>query len=333
MPVGRGVNVGGSAGVGTACEAQAMRSPEVDPHNKRLAIPSHTNSLTPGFRQVSLASTSTGIVAPLHPVPSMRPAFEESIIDADNLGLETGVSLTYKQRSRYHRLRKVVAQIAFGMYLLHGGLAKSDSTVVRILQDHIDDIDQFLSSITTAFESATIEITARLQHLHVPLDHVGGVAQVFDKMLENKHFCGQMVERNEKIDYMVETTAITLRRSMRDLREGLGAVDELAKYLLELRDGWKGNLVSVYAAMTHNTELWFRCCVSLQKKGTKLGERVDQLRAMVREIERRTGVTCRRQRVCHFTLCRCFMDANTVSVNTRRRARLSQYFVACGIGQ
>ena len=105
--------------------------------------------------------------------------------------------------------------------------------------------------------------------------------------------------RNERVDYMVHQTANALQASLVDVGEGLAAVDELAKYLLELRDGWsQPNLARVYMAMTHNVELWFRCCVGLQMKGTKLGEKLNLLKSVVHEIERRTGDASRRHKVC-----------------------------------
>jgi hypothetical protein len=114
-------------------------------------------------------------------------------------------------QQQHHRLHKLVAQIAFGLYLLPDGLARSDSAVVRILQGHINDMDEFLSTTTA--------------------DETGGgiVADVFDKMLESREFRREMTERNEKGDFVIQRTTVALKTSLRDVREGLAAVVELAK--------------------------------------------------------------------------------------------------------
>jgi hypothetical protein len=230
----------------------------------------------------------------------MRAAFEESVIESDG-ARSSGLESSRRGRRRvqqHHRLHKLVAQIAFGLYLLHDGLAKSDSAVVRILQAHINDMDEFLSTTTADFETRSRDITARLGHLQVPLDENGGVADVFDKMLESREFRREMTERNEKVDFVIQRTTVSLQTSLRDVREGLAAVDELAKYLLELKDGWrKINLVRVYTAMSHNVAMWFRCCVGLQMKGARLGEKLNQLQSVVHEIERRTGAASRKYKV------------------------------------
>lgn len=234
--------------------------------------------------------------APRHPVPSMRAAFEESVIESDGTR-SSGMNSSSRRRRRmkHHRLRKLVAQIAFGLYLLHDGLAKSDAAVVRILQGHINDMDEFLSVTTADFEAAKRDISARLRHLQVPLDEKGGVADVFDKMLESREFRREMMGRNELVDLVVQRTTAALQASLRDVREGLAAVDELAKYLLELHDGWrKDDLKRVYTAMTHNVALWFRCCVGLQMKGARLGTKLNQLQAVVHEIEQRTAAASRK---------------------------------------
>jgi hypothetical protein len=240
----------------------------------------------------------------------MRAAFEESVIESDGARRSSGSGMDSSRRQRrgrrrpgqqqHHRLHKLVAQIAFGLYLLHDGLAKSDSAVVRILQGHINDMDEFLSTTTADFAACSRDITARLAHLQVPLDETGGgiVADVFDKMLESREFRREMTERNEKVDFVIQRTTVALQTSLRDVREGLAAVDELAKYLLELKDGWrKPNLNRVYSAMSHNVALWFRCCVGLQMKGARLGEKLNQLQAVVQEIERRTAAASRKYKV------------------------------------
>ncbi|KAI5791051.1 hypothetical protein FPQ18DRAFT_33500 [Pyronema domesticum] len=237
------------------------------------------------------SSGGSGIVAPRHPVASMRAAFEESVAEADGGPGSNGNSSSTLSTG-------TGAQIAFGLYLLHDGLAKSDGAVVRILQGHINDMDQFLSNTTTMLDASTEDITRRLQNLQVPLDEFGGISDAFDKMLESREFRKEILERNERVETVERQTTAALQTTIRDLREGLVAVDELAKYLLDLKEGWrKLNLVRVYAAMTHNCELWFRCCLGLQLKAARLAEKLSQLQAVGGEIEKRVASAARRMPV------------------------------------
>lgn len=236
----------------------------------------------------------------------MQAAFEESIID---LKIDTGNSSdgtsspsswkwkTRHHHSEHHRLLKLVSQIAFGIHLLHARLAKSDPEVVRILQNHVDDMDFFVASTTSDFDVAKSDIGQRLKHLRVPLDS-GRASEVFDEMLQNREFRLDIVKGNENVEYVISRTVVGMNSALIDVREGLSAVDELAKYLLSLKRGWENlNLVKVYAAMTFNVEQWFRGLVALQTKGMSLREDLEQLRRVVREVERRTGIASRKNKV------------------------------------
>lgn len=245
----------------------------------------------------------------------MQAAFEESIID---LKTDTGSnsdgtaspsswkSNTRHHHSKNHRLLKLVSQIAFGIHLLHARLAKSDPEVVRILQNHVDDMDFFVASTTSDFDQAKSDIGQRLRNLRVPLDS-GRASEVFDEMLQNREFRLDIVKGNENVEYVISRTAAGMNSALIDVREGLSAVDELAKYLLSLKKGWENlNLVKVYAAMTFNVEQWFRGLVALQKKGLGLREDLEQLRRVVREVERRTGIASRKHKVGFSDLQRKF---------------------------
>ncbi|PWW78185.1 hypothetical protein C7212DRAFT_358216 [Tuber magnatum] len=256
-----------------------------------------------GTRDHRRTSTSPPPV-PRHPVLSMQAAFEESIRDLQ-IGAqdsEAGSSPRGRKRQQrnkeceHHRLSKVVSQIAFGIHLLHGRLAKSDSEVVRILQSHVNDMDEFISRNTRDFDLAKSDISQRLKHLRVPLDSEPASA-AFDSMLESREFRLQILEGNENVEYVVERTMAAMTRALKDVAEGLAAVDDLAKYLLGLKEGWKGsNLVRVYAAMTFNVEQWFRGLVALQTKSVGLKEELVQLKGVLGEIERRTGIASRKNK-------------------------------------
>jgi hypothetical protein len=258
--------------------------------------------------------------APRHPVPSMQAAFEESILDLEedagtsasaSSSSGAGYSSSSSQGSRsrqghrhseHHRLLKLVSQIAFGIHLLHARLAKSDPEVVRILQSHVNDMDFFVSSTTNDFEMAKSDIRQRLKHLRVPID-TGRASDVFDQMLGDREFRLEIVKGNENVEYVISRTTVAMKSALVDVREGLSAVDELAKYLLSLKKGWKNtDLIRVYTAMTVNVEQWFTGLVGLQTKGAGLKEDIGQLRRVVREIEQRTGEASRRNKVRFYPL-------------------------------
>ncbi|KAF8417878.1 hypothetical protein EV426DRAFT_706628 [Tirmania nivea] len=238
---------------------------------------------------------------PLHPVPSMQAAFEESMYEqghpppeainpyAISSTLPNSISISAAFKPKYHPLTKLVSQITFGIHLLHKRLAKSDSEVVRILQAHVNDMDNFLSTTTRDFDAARSDISTRIKNLKVPLE-AGPASDVFENMLKEPGFRVQIMEGNKKVDFVIKRTAKAMNRALEDVGEGLRAVDELAKYLLTLKTGWRNaNLMRVYGAMTHNVEGWFRCFVGLQMKGQVLGERLNALKMVVWEIERRCG--------------------------------------------
>lgn len=158
-------------------------------------------------------------------------------------------------------------------------------------------MDFFIAATASDFELARSDIGQRLKHLRIPLDS-GRASEVFDQMLENREFRLEIVKGNENVEYVISRTAAAMKSALVDVKEGLSAVDELAKYLLGLKKGWKNtNLIRVYAAMTLNVEQWFRGLVLLQTKGTGLKEDLEQLRRVVREIEQRTGAASRKNRV------------------------------------
>jgi hypothetical protein len=241
----------------------------------------------------SIASEAAGGFTPTHPVPSLRAAFEESVLEAEGGeggGNTGGDEDKGYRRPQHHALRKLVAQIAFGMYLLHDRLAKSDSVVVRIVQGHINDMDEFLADTSSDFELANADIMSRLEHLQIPLS--GGTSDVFAQMLESRQFRGEMVECCHKIRFIVTRTKNAVQLSLKDVAECMSAVDELAKYLLDLNSGgWRGSSLSrVYTTMERNVQTWFRCCIGLRMKGENLEDNLNKLKKVVHEIDRRTAL-------------------------------------------
>lgn len=282
-----------------------------------------TRVVTPSPSMHSLVSDTTasasGPRTPVHPVASMRGAFAESILDQDFIP-STPVdpnAPNSRPRPRYHRLRKLVAQLAFGLYLLHKRLAKSDAEVVRIVQGHVSDMEVFLSTTGNAFDLAISDIGARTRALKVALQ---AAPDVLEKLLHTRSFRRQMVDRNERIAFVVLQTTTAMNAALDDIREGLAAVDELAKYLLDLRrprrstagggdrDGQtppppSASLLRVYSAIAANVEAWFARFLELKGRAKALARELTACARVLHEMERRTGVASRKHKVSIIRLC------------------------------
>ncbi|KAL8670369.1 MAG: hypothetical protein Q9168_005085 [Polycauliona sp. 1 TL-2023] len=261
---------------------------------------------------------------PVHPVPQMQGAFEESMMetlneseDPDSLDrISTADSVSrrkmlleqneyqrtvagrWKQRpgEQFHPLWKLVAQISFGMHLLQQGLAKSDEEVIKILQTHVDEIDGFLERTTEDFDLAQGDIDERVRYLKLPLEH----GSVFDTMLNDRNFRTAIVEGNEKIEHIIDRTAAAMNDSLKDVQKGLDATRELAKYLTRVDKQWDERTEehdSVYLAMIGNTEGWTRAFLTLQSKGNALRRALVQLGGIVAEMQRRAGAASRKNLV------------------------------------
>ncbi|KAI9792984.1 MAG: hypothetical protein M1833_000971 [Piccolia ochrophora] len=258
---------------------------------------------------------------PAHPVPGMQGAFEESMVETER---EQGGSsrkpmvgkadpatrrrvlleqrdheethaAQWKQKpgERYHPLWKLVAQIAFGLHLLQQGLAKSDHDVIKILQTHVNEIDEFLETTTEDFDLAMSDIDERIRCLKLPLEH----DEIFDVMLEDRKFRMQIVDGNEKIEHIVSRTASAMNDALRDVHHGLEATKELGRYLMNLEREWldkNEDQEDVYNAMTGNAEGWLQCFMSLITKAKRLKRTMMKLGGVVEELQRRAGIASRK---------------------------------------
>lgn len=262
--------------------------------------------------------------APRHPIPTLQGAFEESMVETiaeleapvpeskfhkadketrrkmllESEKYERMVAGRWTQKSgeNFHPLWKLISQISFGMHLLCEGLAKSDEEVIKILQNHVDEIDGFLERTTEDFEIAQKDIDERINYLKLPLEHGG----VFDSMLGDRAFRIAIVEGNEKIEHIVNRTAVQMTDSLKDVQKGLDGTRELARYLKDLDKKWTAKTeeqVAVYAAMVGNTEGWSGAYATLQDRGKKLAKSCSQLNNIISEIQRRAGVASRRNLV------------------------------------
>lgn len=173
---------------------------------------------------------------PRHPIPSMQEAFAESLaeVTSGTLSMKPKLRVDTPQIRRdrlldqdksepppeslwrmrpaqnCHELRKLLAQIAFGVYLLLKGMANSDAQVVAILQGHIDEVDDFLKTAMEDLKLATQDLNTRLDYLKLPL----GNLPAFEEMLEDREFRLRIVEGNVRIEHILSRTTTADRKSV-----------------------------------------------------------------------------------------------------------------------
>jgi hypothetical protein len=257
---------------------------------------------------------------PRHPIPSMQDAFEESIMESADLGsnrrrksltldvaarrkqllaqddVSAGYSSRWRQASfdaKFHPLWKIIAQISFGVHLLHKGLAKSENEVVKILQTHIDEVDSFAEETADDIELAIRDIEDRIECLEVPLTH----SREFNRLLCEKTFRTNILHNNDAIERIMFRTKVALEVALTDATKGQEAIAELAKYLDKLGNEWPNNnadLIGAYVTMKGNAHGWQTCFQQLLEKGEELTYMMVHLQSIVDEMARRCGIASRR---------------------------------------
>lgn len=258
-----------------------------------------------------------------HPILSMQQAFSESyleatvegalekpklrtkdakgrreeLLDQDSSDAAPNTLWRYRPGQSCHELRKLMAQVSFGVYLLLNGLANSNAQVVSILQGHIDEIDEFLEMSMEDIELANKDLTERIDYLELPMDNM----TVFATMLEDRAFRLQIVEGNTKIEHILLRTTTALVQSAQDLGEGLKSTQEFAAYLESQEGGaWQqgrgADVVDIFNAMRANTEGWTKAFGDLQNKNSELNTLIVKLENMIALIERTAGKVSRRTR-------------------------------------
>jgi hypothetical protein len=263
---------------------------------------------------------------PLHPITSMQDAFAESLEEATKGGLEQKPKLKaldakarrekllgedksegppdrlwrFRPGQKCHELRKLMAQISFGVYLLINGMANSNAQVLSILQGHIDEVDEFLEAAMEDVRLATQDLNERLDFLKLPMENM----EIFEQMLENRKFRLQIVEGNVKIEHILSRTSTAHTQTIRDTSEGLRAAKQFSQYLADNEKGqWvreRPDVVGVFEAMKGNTEGWFNAFTALESQSTLLSGLCVRLSAMIVEIDKRAGEVSRRTRVSSF---------------------------------
>lgn len=283
-------------------------------------------------------------MAPQHPISSMQEAFAESLVavttgenvkpklnwgdakvrrqqllDQDKDEGPPLPAWRYRPGQKCHEIRKLVAQISFGVYLLLRGMANSNVQVVTILQGHIDEVDEYLEVAMDDFAETVADLEDRLKLLKVPMDNM----DVFEQMLEARDFRLQIVEGNIKIEHIVSRTQTALDQSAQDVSEGLRSTDEFMRYLAEQQDGaWrrsKPDVIDIFEAMRGNAEGWHNAFLELQAKADTVDALLVKLKAIVIDMELVAGEVSRRTRVSSsrpsnplFAGSRCCSDNPTV---------------------
>ncbi|KAJ9130867.1 hypothetical protein NKR23_g11982 [Pleurostoma richardsiae] len=260
--------------------------------------------------------------APLHPIPSMQEAFAESLVEATTGGLalkpplRTADAKTRREKlldedksagppaalwrlrpgQRCHELRKLVAQISFGVYLVLNGMANNNDQVVSILQGHIDEVDEFLETTMEDFKLAMKDLTERIEFLKLPMENM----EVFEKMLEDRKFRLQIVEGNVKIEHILSRTSTALAQSIRDISEGIRSTKQFRAYLAENENaGWRRDrpdVVRIFNAMKGNADGWYNAFEELETKSNTLSGLLVRLNTMIAEMDQRAGEVSRRTR-------------------------------------
>ncbi|KAJ8119447.1 hypothetical protein ONZ43_g3599 [Nemania bipapillata] len=259
---------------------------------------------------------------PVHPIPAMQPAFAESLLEATNnaggakpklrfgdakqrrtrlLDSPKGAGLhadlwRYRPGQQHHELWKLLAQVSFGVYLLLNGIANSNEQVVDILQNHIDEVDEFLETTLEDVNTALEDVRERIEFLKLPMENM----KTFEEMLEDRDFRLQIVTGNEKIEHIIDRTSLALNATFQDAEEGLKAIKEFALYLSSQNDRpWRQQrpeFSDIYDAMKGNAQGWYQALNDIQDSASSLDTMLANLSDIVVEMDQKAGEVSRRTR-------------------------------------
>ena len=249
---------------------------------------------------------------PVHPIPTMQGAFEESIVESveseertkstaersfrnganarivfevDQHKETTEARPGRKSRVQHHPFHKLIAQLVFGLHLLQRQQAKSDDEVVKILMVHVSQVDGFLERTSQDFDLAIKDIHERIHHLRLPMKHM----KVFDTMLENKTFRADLVRGNEKIEKIVRRTERGMNVAMCGVRIGIRATQELGQFLTNIHGQWpaeRADIAEIFESMSRNEKGWSLYLRTLRTQGNSLRNDLLVLRTILDEISR-----------------------------------------------
>ncbi|CAG8013221.1 unnamed protein product [Penicillium nalgiovense] len=254
---------------------------------------------------------------PSHPIAQLQGPFEESIIETtDRSGTNWVVDIDAQTRRRdllendeyerlcgrkwrqrasekYHPFWKLISQMTFGFHLLAKSLAKSEASVMKILQKHVNELDGFLERTTEDFLIVRLDVRTRIQYLSLPL----GNLDVFDEMLEDRNFRLSVVAYNDQIEHAIERFTLAGTDSLKDLQKAKEAMGALWFYFRQLTDEdcFKSeSLKAFHQAMMDNMEGWIVAISKLRRQGTALQKALTQLGLATTEMQRRVGIASRK---------------------------------------
>ncbi|QQK45537.1 Disheveled-associated activator of morphogenesis 2 [Penicillium digitatum] len=254
---------------------------------------------------------------PSHPIPQLQGPFEESIVETTdgsatnwvvdidaqtrrrdllkNEEYERLCGRKWRQRAseKYHPFWKLVSQMIFGVHLLAKSLAKSETSVMKILQKHVNELDGFLERTTEDFLIVRLDVHTRIQYLSLPL----GNLDVFDEMLEDRNFRLSVVSYNDQIEHSIARFTLAITDSLKDLQKAKEALGALWFYFRKLTDDGcfkSESLRAFHQAMVDNVEGWIVALSKLRRRGTALQKALIQLGLATTEMQRRVGIASRK---------------------------------------
>jgi hypothetical protein len=183
--------------------------------------------------------------------------------------------------------------MVFGVHLLAKNLAKSEGSVMRILQKHVNELDGFLERTTEDFLIIRLDVRTRIQYLSLPL----GNLDVFDEMLQDRNFRLSVVAYNDQIEHSIERFSLAITDSLKDLQKAKEAMGALWFYFRELTDEGcfeSESLKAFHQAMMDNMEGWIVAISKLRRQGRALNKAMGQLGLATTQMQRRVGVASRK---------------------------------------
>jgi hypothetical protein len=220
-------------------------------------------------------------------------------------------------RGKFHPLLKTLAQIVFGVHLLHQQLQKSVGEVADILLKHVNELDSFLQRANEDIEGSLKDMLFRRKCLKVPMEHVNE----FDRLLDDRTYRAQLLDGNVTIERTINRMSILLNDYLIDMATFRDANNDLDLYLRTIGNAWvvgNDDVAAIYGAMCGNTSGWSQVLQSLVAKAEKLGVVLVQVSSYCNEIEKRCGAASRRSLIASRSSSR--------STNSRDAARSFRNF-------
>ncbi|KAJ9480988.1 hypothetical protein VN97_g12523 [Penicillium thymicola] len=274
---------------------------------------------------------------PSHPITQLQGAFEESIVESTDGSLTKWVvdidaqtrrrdllendeyerlcGRKWRQRAseKYHPFWKLVSQMVFGVHLLSKNLAKSEVSVMKILQKHVNELDGVLERTTEDFLIVRLDVRTRMQYLNLPLRNL----DVFDGMLEDRNFRLSVVAYNDQIEHSIDRFTLAITDSLKDLQKAKEALGALWFYFRKLTDEGcfkSESLKAFHQAMVDNMEGWLVALSKLRRRGTALQKALAQLGLATTEMQRRVGIASRKD-------VRSFIKQTTKTANQNKSVK------------